>query len=117
DDVRLAQSQDLFRLLKRRYAARGYHRCRKSTLIHCFLDRRNEWDTAPEWTNDVGEHSGHAFITTLASVRINSLAHLRRLRIFKLAAFGKRQEIKPCCRKLLRVKDRIFDPTAALNNL
>src|SRR5215217_1769377 len=117
DDVSLAQPQDLFRLLKRRYAAGGNDWRAKAALVHGFLNRRNERDAAPEWASRVGEHSGHALVTTLTRVRINSLAHLRLLRVFKFAAFRKRQKIKARSGKLLRIKDRIFDATAARNHL
>src|SRR6185369_7852255 len=83
NNVSLAQPQDLFSLLKCRYAARRHDRRRKSTLVYRLLDSRDERDAAPEWTDNVGKHSGHALVTALTGVRINGLAHLWLLRVFK----------------------------------
>src|SRR6185369_11142137 len=65
-----------------------------------------------EWSNRIRQNSGHAFITTLARVRVNSLSHFWLLRVFKLAALRQREEIEPRGSKLFRVIDRVFNATA-----
>src|SRR5215208_4393810 len=71
DDVSLPCAQNLFGLLKRRYAARGDDWRVEATLVHCLLDCRNEWNTATEWSNGIRQHCRHALVTTLTRVRVN----------------------------------------------
>src|ERR1043166_7915625 len=67
NNISLAQSQNLFRLLKRRDSACGHNGGRKSGLIDFTLDRRNERDRASKWTSSIRKNSGHALVAALAS--------------------------------------------------
>src|SRR5829696_2915006 len=87
DNISLSKAQDLFGLFERRYATSGDYRRVEASLIDGLFYSRDERHTPSKWTNGVREHCRHALVATLARVRVNSLAHLRWLRIFKLAAF------------------------------
>ena len=117
DNVSLALSQNRFGLFERRYSACCHHRRRKPRFVHRLLDCRNERDAASEGPSRIRKHSRHALISALTGVWINGLAHLRLLRVFKLAALRERQKIETGASKLDAEIDRIVNPIAARNYL
>src|SRR5262245_23194728 len=117
DNVGLAASQNFLGLGKRRDTTAGHHRDLIPGAINRPFNRFHQRHTATERSILIRKYCRHTFIATLTGVGIDRLAHFRLLRVFKLSAFGYRQEIKTGPGKLNRKVSRIIDATTTGNYL